>query len=248
MSIIGNPIMAGGGGPTASIKVMGLSQSDTVTAAMGSKTKTAKWVTDGSYWLIDGIRDFGTWTVTATNGTETATQDVLVDVITEYEITMDYRFYLYNEGDECEDVTGGWVSTPIQSATGRWDFGNTTKTKNTDSFQIVAAGPGGAGSFYTANKIPINGYSKLMGSVDFTGSGSVKSIILWLQLWEVTPAGHTYRTSRELLYTPTELSGSIALELPISDGVGEFYALIGTGNNSGASWNCDAKFRKIWLE
>ena len=111
MSIIGNPIMAGGGGPTASIKVMGLSQSDTVTAAMGSKTKTAKWVTDGSYWLIDGIRDFGTWTVTATNGTKTATQDVLVDVITEYEITMDYRFYLYNEGDECEDVTGGWSVT-----------------------------------------------------------------------------------------------------------------------------------------
>lgn len=59
-----------------------------------------------SYWLIDGIRDFGTWTVTATNGTKTATQDVLVDVITEYEITMAYRFYLYNEGDECEDVTG----------------------------------------------------------------------------------------------------------------------------------------------
>lgn len=94
--------------PTASIKVAGLSQSDTVTAAMGGKTKTAKWVTDGRYWLIDGIRDFGTWTVTATNGTKTATQDVLVDVITEYEITMAYRLYLYNEGDECEDVTGGW--------------------------------------------------------------------------------------------------------------------------------------------
>lgn len=44
-----------------------------------------------SYWLIDGIRDFGTWTVTATNGTQTATQDVLVDVITEYEIEMVYK-------------------------------------------------------------------------------------------------------------------------------------------------------------
>lgn len=39
-------------------------------------------------FLIKPIRDFGTWTVTATDGTKTATQDVLVDVITEYEIKM----------------------------------------------------------------------------------------------------------------------------------------------------------------
>ena len=39
-------------------------------------------------FLIDKIKDFGTWTVTAANGTKTATQDVLVDVITEYEIEM----------------------------------------------------------------------------------------------------------------------------------------------------------------
>ena len=39
-------------------------------------------------FLIKPIRNFGTWTVTATDGTKTATQDVLVDVITEYEIEM----------------------------------------------------------------------------------------------------------------------------------------------------------------
>lgn len=234
--------------PTASIKVTGLSQSDTVTAAMGSKTKTATWVTDGSCWLIDGIRDFGTWTVTATNGTQTATQDVLVDVITEYEITMAYRFYLYNEGDECEDVTGGWVSTPIQSTQRIWDFGNTTKTKNPDSLQISSVGPSSVGSFYTANKIPIGEYSKLMAAVDFANGGTIESTILWLQLWEVTPAGQIFRTSRELLYTPTETSGSIILGLPISDSAGEFYILIGNGNISSTSWTCDAKFKTIWLE
>ena len=30
-------------------------------------------------FLIDKIKDYGTWTVTATDGTNTATQDVLVD-------------------------------------------------------------------------------------------------------------------------------------------------------------------------
>lgn len=39
-------------------------------------------------FLISKIKDYGTWTVTATDGTKTATQDVLVDVITEYEIEM----------------------------------------------------------------------------------------------------------------------------------------------------------------
>lgn len=39
-------------------------------------------------FLIKPIRDLGTWTVTATDGTNTTTQDVLVDVITDYEIEM----------------------------------------------------------------------------------------------------------------------------------------------------------------
>ena len=38
--------------------------------------------------ILSPIRDFGTWTVTATDGVQTATQDVLVDVITEYGIEM----------------------------------------------------------------------------------------------------------------------------------------------------------------
>lgn len=157
MSIIGNPIMVGGGGPTASIKVRGLSQSDTVTAAMGSKTKNATWVTDGSYWLIDGIRDFGTWTVTATNGTKTATQDVLVDVITEYEITMAYRLYLYNEGDECEDVTGGWTIDGYVY-TGEV-YGVSAGVKNADSFYLTS-NPGST-AFGTANKVDLSTYNTL---------------------------------------------------------------------------------------
>lgn len=37
---------------------------------------------------ISPIKNLGTWTVSATNGVSTATQDVLVDAITSYEITM----------------------------------------------------------------------------------------------------------------------------------------------------------------
>jgi hypothetical protein len=57
------------------------------------------------------IKEYGMWSVTATNGECTTTQDVLVDAAVEYEIEMDYKLWLYREGDECEDVTGGWTSS-----------------------------------------------------------------------------------------------------------------------------------------
>lgn len=154
--------------PEASIKVTGLSQSDTVTAAMGGKTKMARWVTDGSYWLIDGIRDLGTWTVTATNGTQTVMQDVLVDAITEYEITMAYRLYLYNEGDECEDVTGGYS---YEKASSNSEGG---LLKNADNLTYYTNN-GGNSYVLTANEIPFSDYSFLCGEIDISISGSTNA-------------------------------------------------------------------------
>lgn len=58
---------------------------------------------------IAPIKEYGMYTVTATNGEKTETQDVLVDAAVEYEIEMSYVLWLYREGDECEDITGGWV-------------------------------------------------------------------------------------------------------------------------------------------
>lgn len=49
--------------------------------------------------VIDGheitkIKDYGLWTVTATNGEDTATQDVLVDAAVDYEIWLGYGVYI----------------------------------------------------------------------------------------------------------------------------------------------------------
>ena len=93
--IIGDGIVLGAGGATASIFVTGLSETDTVTATNGSKTKTGVWTqkpNPASHgFLIDKIKDYGTWTVTATNGTKTATQDVLVDSADVFETVISYR-------------------------------------------------------------------------------------------------------------------------------------------------------------
>ena len=110
-------------------------------------------------FLIKPIRELGTWTVTATNGTKTATQDVLVDVITEYEIEMSYKLWLYRDGAECEDVTGGW-----EGETAEWssEVKGQFSVYKRDTY-LECYGTNGAGScfFTTANPIDVTNYSQL---------------------------------------------------------------------------------------
>ena len=75
----------GTGGASASIFVKGLSESDTVTATKDGKTVRGKW---GGGGHTIPIKDYGLWTVTATNGEKTKTQDVLVDAAIEFTVPM----------------------------------------------------------------------------------------------------------------------------------------------------------------
>ena len=154
-------MVGGGGGATASIFVKGLSETDTVTATNGSKTKTGVWTTKDSVsgWLFDKIKDYGTWTVTATDGEQTATQDVLVDVITEYDIEMLYsKLYLYRDGDECEDVTGGWYIMRRSS--------NGSVTKNTDNITMSTVSGSNEIGIGTLNAVSLNGFTHLKCKLD----------------------------------------------------------------------------------
>ena len=119
-------------------------------------------------FLIRPIRDFGTWTVTATNGTDTYTQDVLVDVITEYEIEITKKLYLYRDGDENEDITGGWVFPAL--GTSGFDTNNSStliREKQTNAIYLYGTRPSGSdakhiyGSVRTANSVDLSEFSKL---------------------------------------------------------------------------------------
>lgn len=72
----------------ANIFVTGLSETDTVTASNGVRTKTAVWNSTESRHEITKIGVRGMWTVTATNGVRTVTQEVLVDGAFDYEIRL----------------------------------------------------------------------------------------------------------------------------------------------------------------
>ena len=82
-----NSIISGNGGLTASIFVTGLSATDTVTATNPSGNSiSAAW--NGTAWVFSGIKEYGTYTITATDGTNTATQDVLVDMAIQFDVKM----------------------------------------------------------------------------------------------------------------------------------------------------------------
>lgn len=135
--------------------------------------ETPAWRPD-YFYEINGITDLGVWTVTASDGEKTKTQDVLVEVIGLYEIEMDYRLWLYRRGDECEAVTGGW-DTPTTKSSLAWDFKNTygsiTKTKTESSLHLVAKKTSSSqrgqafASFWMNKAVNFEGHSKLCARV-----------------------------------------------------------------------------------
>ena len=109
--IIGDGIMLGAGGESASI---------VVTAPTGSMVKctTPSGIvltateTSGT-WTFAKLKVYGTYTVSASNGTKTVTKDILVDSAVEYTIKISYALWLYKDGDEFTDMTGGFTVNKV---------------------------------------------------------------------------------------------------------------------------------------
>lgn len=84
--IIGDGVILGGGGETATIVVTAPTGS-TVTLSRGGKVTTGTEVS--GTWTFKA-REYGAYTLTATKDGETATQDVVVDTATVFEVEMSY--------------------------------------------------------------------------------------------------------------------------------------------------------------
>jgi hypothetical protein len=114
----------------------------TCTAAKGTKTLTAR-SSNGAYCF--SIPEAGTWTITITDGTNTATQDVVISSAGQVEkVTLVYEYSLYNSGAGADNWTGA-VSGP----------NDPTATKGSEVLELKSnAGnvqnPSTAAYFYTA--------------------------------------------------------------------------------------------------
>lgn len=71
------------------------------------------------------------------------------------------QYYLYNAGDECTSVTGGWSTAGGGAASSGWSSGTLTKAASTLNFactypQAISAAPANKTNFDTLTSIVIN--------------------------------------------------------------------------------------------
>ena len=75
-----NTMIVGSGGETVTIFVTGLSETDTVTVTKDGRTYNGKWVSSENIWSFTKLKGIGTYTVTATNGTDTVSTQVTIEL------------------------------------------------------------------------------------------------------------------------------------------------------------------------
>lgn len=148
-----------GGGTSKAFAVIGVTYpaGSVCTCSDGAKTLSLKDTGGQGFFLIPYA---ATWTVTATDGTKTKSESVeITNEGQSVSVELLYRAYLYNNGDECTEITGGWAATKGQL------------TKNTDNLYTSGNGRE-CGICQTQNKIDLSGYSTLYAIVTTTGSSN----------------------------------------------------------------------------
>lgn len=159
--------IAGGAPLTGAIKKGTIA----VTYPAGSECIVTKG--DKEYHAIDteGSAGFcvnaGTWTVTATkeDGSEVS-RSISVENGKAYSVVLNFIAYLYNQGDLCEDITGGWVKLNGPPNT-TFNNGNDKLTISITSTDVN----GGNGRVGPSNAIDLTDMKKLMLST-YASSGA----------------------------------------------------------------------------
>lgn len=127
----------------------------TCTCTNGSTVLTAP-DTSGSYTFT--VPNAGTWTVSCTDGTQTASTTVTVTADGEaVNVKLAYDLRLFDNGDECTDTTGGWTNAGYT-----YDALLTTPPEISDGRIQLYGKPGGNTGIGTAQSIDLTGYSKLV--------------------------------------------------------------------------------------
>lgn len=112
----------------------------------------------------------GTWTVAATDSTDatkTRSREITVVDGKAYYVPLTFTTYLYNEGDLCEAITGGWIN---HNATGN---ARVNVTNGTAELTIAISNYSanlGTGRAGPANPIDLTGISKIKVSVNAASS------------------------------------------------------------------------------
>ena len=106
-----NTIIGGNGGETVAIFVTGLSETDTVTVTKDGRTYNGKWVSSENIWSFTKLKGIGTYTVTATNGTDTNSKQVTIELAGQSK-SVDLPFIkIYGISRDITNSSPAWART-----------------------------------------------------------------------------------------------------------------------------------------
>ena len=159
-------VLSGEAAPYAAIGVT-YPAGSVCTCAKGTKSYKAK---NTSGLALFAVPETGEWTVSCTDGTQTASQPVSITAEGQAAtVKLAYNLRLFDNGDECTDVTGGWTISgyqfgypPASDMLIKPTITDRILLYGKDEAQVVGMG--------TANSIDLTGYSKL--SIDFETLGT----------------------------------------------------------------------------
>ncbi len=155
--------------------------------------------------------------------------------------------YLYNEGDECTDLTGGWSAVKVTSSSA-WS----SYEKKTDRF-YAQVGKGGSLNprentifFVTNNKIDLTDYSKLeMEFENVAQGGTLSASSVQIDIRSTKPTSST-GWEDSVLMASRNTSGTITADISKLNSSYYVCAIFYASYSSAAHW-IQGDFIKAWL-
>lgn len=148
---------------------------------------------------------------------------------------VDLATYLYNEGDLCSALTGGWKGVNNYSDAG-YSIG--TLTKNASSIKLTAPSPSSVITAQTTKKISLAGFNTLKINLTAYSGGTGRGA--WVGIFSsdgTNPVASLDITSK----------GTKSLDIS-KFSTGSYYVGIECVAESNASGSCTLTFDKLWLE
>lgn len=212
----------------------------TCKCASNNRTLSA---TDQSGKMLFLLPEIGTWTITISNGTQTATTNVSISEKSAESASIFFVLMLYNNGDMNESVTGGWSARGLDGP--GW-YANPPYIEVRENSIMCHARylteKNSSGLYECINDIDLTPYKKLKirtnGTVKFHGSGYYLAV---MDRDIPNSADSSFLASIQIEITPS------VTELDISDING--YHDIGVLSKNFYSASSDPLiFTEVWLE
>lgn len=221
------------GGVGTPFAVIGVTypEGSTCTCSDGTKTLTAKGTSGRA---IFNIPYAATWTVSCTNGTDTASQDVSITAEGQSEsVALLYELYLFDNGEQYTDTTGGWGSNSENKNNTKFEIGNTLRIYSTsDSGRALT-------TLCTANKLNLSAFETVKFDLESTHDASSGTPYFALSVIDDIPAYLSEPNYAAVNKITTLTRQTVSLD--ISSVSGEYrVALTGSAGS--------LKVYKIWAE